>query len=66
VHGAEEEIFFVLGGSGLLLQGGATCEVAQGDTIVHLPGKEPHALVGSPATSRTTRARARSPSAASS
>ena len=27
VHGAEEEIFFVLGGSGLLFQGKAACEV---------------------------------------
>jgi uncharacterized cupin superfamily protein len=27
VHGAEEEMFWVLGGSGLLWQDGATCEV---------------------------------------
>lgn len=45
VHGAEEEVFFVLGGSGLLYQGGGTCEVGAGDTIVHLPETEPHALI---------------------
>ena len=48
VHGAEEEIFFVLGGSGLLYQGGKTCSVGPGDTIVHLAGTEAHALIGGP------------------
>ena len=38
VHGAEEEIFFVLGGSGLSWQYGATYEVGPGDCLVHLPG----------------------------
>jgi uncharacterized cupin superfamily protein len=46
VHGAEEEIFFVLGGSGLLHQGETTCEVKPGDCIVHLAEKEPHTLRG--------------------
>jgi uncharacterized cupin superfamily protein len=44
VHGAEEEIFHVLGGSGLLWQDGATCRVAAGDTIVHLAGRGTHTL----------------------
>jgi uncharacterized cupin superfamily protein len=43
-HGAEEEIFYVLGGSGLLWQGGETCAVAQGDCIVHRAGTAPHTL----------------------
>jgi uncharacterized cupin superfamily protein len=44
VHGAEEEIFHVLGGSGLLWQDGATCAVGPGDTIVHLAGRGTHTL----------------------
>ncbi len=44
VHGAEEEIFFVLGGDGLLLQGERSCAVSAGDAIVHLPATEPHTL----------------------
>ena len=43
-HGAEEEIFFVLGGSGLLWEGGKTCEVGEGDCIVHLAGGKAHTL----------------------
>jgi len=38
VHGAEEEIFFVLGGSGLSWQDGETFAVGPGDCLVHLPG----------------------------
>ena len=36
-HGADEEIFFVLAGEGLLWQDGATCALAPGDCIVHRP-----------------------------
>jgi uncharacterized cupin superfamily protein len=43
-HGAEEEIFYVLGGSGLLYQGGKTCAVAAGDCIVHRAGTAHHTL----------------------
>lgn len=46
VHGAEEEIFFVLGGSGLLYHGSSACEVRAGDCTVHLPGKDAHTLRG--------------------
>jgi uncharacterized cupin superfamily protein len=46
---AEEEIFYVLRGSGLLWQddgsGPATCEVRTGDTIVHVAATEYHTLV---------------------
>ena len=38
VHGAEEEIFFVLAGSGLSWQNGETFEAGPGDCLVHLPG----------------------------
>jgi uncharacterized cupin superfamily protein len=48
VHADEEEVFHVLGGSGLLWQGGATYEIAAGDTIVHVAGGEPHTLRGGP------------------
>jgi uncharacterized cupin superfamily protein len=44
VHRAEEEIFYVLGGSGLLWQDGETCAVAEGDCIVHRRGAEAHTL----------------------
>lgn len=44
VHGAEEEIFYVLDGWGLLWQDGATCEVRAGDAIVHLANRETHTL----------------------
>ncbi len=43
-HGADEEIFFVLGGEGLLWQDGQTCAVAGGDCMVHRPRRGPHTL----------------------
>jgi len=43
-HGADEEIFFVLQGEGLLWQDGETCLVAAGDCIVHRPKHGPHTL----------------------
>lgn len=48
VHGAEEEIFYVLGGSGLLWQDGKTCEVGAGDCIVHLADGAAHTLSAGP------------------
>ena len=48
VHGAEEEIFHVVGGSGLLWQDGTTCRVGAGDTIVHVAGRETHTLRAGP------------------
>lgn len=47
-HGAEEEIFYVLAGSGLLWQDGEVCEVGPGDCIVHLADEEAHALKAGP------------------
>ncbi len=44
-HAAEEEIFFVLAGSGLSYQDGKTYEVGAGDCIVHLPGAAAHTLI---------------------
>jgi uncharacterized cupin superfamily protein len=43
-HGAEEEIFYVLAGEGLLWQRGETCALAGGDCIVHRPGRGEHTL----------------------
>jgi uncharacterized cupin superfamily protein len=43
-HGAAEEIFFVLAGSGLSWQDGNVYEVGAGDTIVHLADHEEHTL----------------------
>ena len=40
----EEEIFFVLRGSGLSWQDGAVYEVRQGDCLVHLAGQAVHTL----------------------
>jgi uncharacterized cupin superfamily protein len=48
-HGLSEEIFFVLGGSGLLWQDEAVCEVGAGDTVVQLADHEEHTLRGGPA-----------------
>jgi uncharacterized cupin superfamily protein len=45
-HGADEEIFFVLGGEGLLWQRGQTYAVAAGDCIVHRPLRGEHTLRG--------------------
>lgn len=44
----EEEIFFVLDGSGLSWQEGKTYEVGPGDCIVHRVGEEAHTLVAGP------------------
>ena len=46
VEVAEEEIFFVLGGSGLLWQNGAVNEVRAGNCIVHRVGEQEHTLIG--------------------
>ena len=49
---SEEEIFYVLRGSGLLWQddgnGPVTCRVGPGDTIVHVAESEYHTLVAGP------------------
>jgi uncharacterized cupin superfamily protein len=49
---AEEEIFYVLRGSGLLYQDEGsepiTCEIGEGDTIVHVAEQQFHTLVGGP------------------
>jgi uncharacterized cupin superfamily protein len=47
-HGASEEIFFVLGGSGLSWQDEQVYEVRPGDCIVHLADHEEHTLRGGP------------------
>ena len=46
VHADEEEIFYVLEGSGLSWQAGRTYEVRAGDCVLHRPGAEPHTIVG--------------------
>ncbi len=45
VHGDEEEIFFVLAGSGLAWQGGEACAVGSGDTVVHPAEGKPHTFL---------------------
>jgi len=47
-HGLSEEIFHVLGGSGLSWQDERVCEVRAGDTIVHLADHEEHTLRAGP------------------
>jgi uncharacterized cupin superfamily protein len=44
VHGADEEIFHVLSGSGLSWQDGKTYAVRAGDTLVHRVRREAHTL----------------------
>jgi uncharacterized cupin superfamily protein len=46
VHDAEEEIFFILRGSGFSWQGSAAAPVRAGDCIVHAAGAAPHTLIG--------------------
>ena len=41
-HGLSEEIYYVLGGSGLLWQDGAVCEVRAGDTVVQVADHYEH------------------------
>lgn len=43
-HGADEEIFYILGGEGLLWQDGQTYTVGADDCIVHRPKRGPHTL----------------------
>jgi uncharacterized cupin superfamily protein len=47
-HGASEEIFFVLEGSGLSWQDEQVYEVRAGDCIVHLADREEHTLCAGP------------------
>src|SRR6266536_3586693 len=44
-HTAEEEIFYVLGGSGMSWQDGRTYRVGAGDCLLHLPRGPAHTLV---------------------
>jgi uncharacterized cupin superfamily protein len=52
MEGAEEEIFFVLAGSGLSWQddgdGEKTFEIRAGDCLIHLAGAEAHSVVAGP------------------
>jgi uncharacterized cupin superfamily protein len=47
-HGLSEEIFFVLGGSGLLWQDEAVCEVRAGDIVVQTADHFEHTFKGGP------------------
>ena len=47
-HGRSEEIYYVLGGSGLLWQDEAACEVGPGDTIVQVADHYEHTFKGGP------------------
>jgi uncharacterized cupin superfamily protein len=47
-HGRSEEIYYVLGGSGLLWQDEVVCEVRAGDTIVQLADHHEHTFKGGP------------------
>ena len=47
-HGRSEEIFYVLGGSGLLWQDEAVCEIGAGDTIVQLANHYEHTIRAGP------------------
>jgi uncharacterized cupin superfamily protein len=47
-HNRAEEIFFVLGGSGLSWQDEAVCEIRAGDTVVQLANREEHTFRAGP------------------
>jgi uncharacterized cupin superfamily protein len=44
----EEEVFYVLGGSGISWQDGETYEVGEGDCLVHLAAEQAHTLRAGP------------------
>ena len=44
-HGASEELYFVLGGSGLAWQDGAVHEIRPGDCVIHTADTMEHTLV---------------------
>ncbi len=44
-HGDEDEVFYVLGGSGLSWQKGDACAIGPGDAIVHVVNGLPHTLL---------------------
>ena len=48
VHGEEEEMYFVLGGSGLAWQDGSTYEIGPNDCIVYRASGEAHTLRAGP------------------
>ncbi len=48
MEGADEEIFFVLGGSGLSWQDGKTYELRTGDVVVHRRREEAHTVIAGP------------------
>ncbi len=47
-HTGEEEVFYILDGSGLSWQDGATYEVGRGDCLTHTPNWEAHTLIAGP------------------
>jgi|SRR5271166_3079774 len=47
-HGADEEIFFVLAGEGLLWQDGQTSALGAGECVVHRPKRGAHTLRAGP------------------
>jgi uncharacterized cupin superfamily protein len=47
-EGAEEEIFWILGGSGISWQDGSSYRVGAGDCLVHLPEEAAHTLRAGP------------------
>jgi uncharacterized cupin superfamily protein len=48
VHGAEEELVYVLGGSGQSWQDGEGYGLREGDCLAHLPWREAHTLIAGP------------------
>ena len=46
VHTAEEELFYVLGGSGLWWEGGATTAIGAGDVMFAKPRGDAHTIIG--------------------
>lgn len=47
-EGADEELFFVLGGSGLSWQDGVTYEIRAGDVLLHRKREEAHTVIAGP------------------
>ena len=45
VHGDEEEIFFVVSGSGVSWRRDEACTVSPGDVVVHRPAGQPHTFL---------------------
>ncbi|MFL5963249.1 MAG: cupin domain-containing protein [Gaiellaceae bacterium] len=54
LHGASEELYYILGGSGLAWQDSAVHEIRPGDCVIHRANELAHTLIAGPRASTTS------------